>query len=155
MIPKGFNSTNWRHNVTRKMSKKNGTKRKIKQNFVRCIVYQQCIIKCCTRKLNKTIEKVFMENWLVRLFRQKMIISEVERLVHYFIKGRWMPIFLVIISKCLEKFLFIVKDHVYIIKCFTQMERNSLRPSLRTIGRLLVWPSPIATRTPFKSTIKW
>jgi hypothetical protein len=30
--------------------------------YVRCIVYYQGIIKCRTRKLNKAIEKVFMEN---------------------------------------------------------------------------------------------
>jgi hypothetical protein len=59
------------------MSLKNGTKRKIKQNFVRCIVYQQGVIKCCTKKLNKAIDKVFRENWLVR-FLKKVIISEVE-----------------------------------------------------------------------------
>jgi len=45
-----------------KCHKKDGTKRKIKQNLVRCIVYYQGIIKCRTRKLNKAIEKVFMEN---------------------------------------------------------------------------------------------
>jgi hypothetical protein len=33
--------------------------------------------------LNKEIEKVFMENWLVQLFKQEVIISKVERLVHY------------------------------------------------------------------------
>jgi hypothetical protein len=85
---KWFGTSNKHHNATHKMFQKNGTKRKIKQNFVRCIVYQQGIIKCCTKKLNKGIKKVFMENWLVWFLRQKVIIFEAERLVHYSIKRK-------------------------------------------------------------------
>jgi hypothetical protein len=44
------------------MSQKNGTKKRIKQTLVKCIIYQQGILKRPTKKLNKKIEKVFMEN---------------------------------------------------------------------------------------------
>jgi hypothetical protein len=55
--------------------KKDGTKRRIKQTLMKHITYQQGILKCHTKKLNKEIEKVFMENWFVRLFKQEVIIS--------------------------------------------------------------------------------
>jgi hypothetical protein len=70
-----------------KCPKKDGTKRKIKQTLVRHFVYQQSIFKHCTKKLNKEIEKVFMENWFVQLLKQEVIIYEVEQLVHY--PRRW------------------------------------------------------------------
>jgi hypothetical protein len=45
---------------------------------VRCIIYQEGILKRHTKKLNKKIKKVFMENWLVWLFGQEVIIFEAE-----------------------------------------------------------------------------
>jgi hypothetical protein len=60
------------------MFQKDSIKRKIKQTFVKHIIYQQGILKRHTGKLNKEIEKVFMENWLVWPFRQEVIIFEVE-----------------------------------------------------------------------------
>ncbi len=60
---------------------------------------------------------------------------------------RLILVFLVIISKCLEKFLFITEDHVYIVNFLHKMERNSFRTSLKTTMQVLIWPSPIATRT--------
>jgi hypothetical protein len=87
------------------MSQKNGTKRRMKQTLVKCIIYQQGIFKCCTKKLNKKIEKVFMENWLVELFKQEVMIYKVEQLVHN--PKRWkISFFSSIISKCFEFFPF-------------------------------------------------
>ncbi len=60
-----------------------------------------------------------------------------------------------IMSKCFKTFLFIVNDHMYIMNFFTQMKRNFLKLGFKTIGRDLIWPSPVTRRTPFKSKIKW
>ncbi len=62
--------------------------------------------------------------------------------------GRWTPIFLVIISNYLKKFLFIAKDHMYSVTFFTQANNNSLRPSLKTTRKVLIWFSLVTTRTP-------
>jgi len=68
---------------------------------------------------------------------------------------RWTPILSLITSKCLEKFLLIAKDHMYVVNFVAQLERNSFNPCCKIIDWDLVGPSPVATNTPFKSKIKW
>ncbi len=65
------------------------------------------------------------------------------------------PILSLITSKCLEKFLLITEDHMYIVNFVAQLERNSFNPSCKIIDQFLVGHSPIATNIPFESKIKW
>ncbi len=63
--------------------KENGTKKKVKHILVRHVIYKQCISLICTQEHIEKIIQVFMENRLVRLFREEMFIFEAKRLVYY------------------------------------------------------------------------
>jgi len=117
--------------------------------------------------ITKVFSKVVPRNWTKnsRRFLWKIGLSGLLGKKWSFLKQsywsiilknkRRLLVFSMVISKCFEKFFFIVEDLMYAVNFFTQVEKNSLRPGLRTIGRVLIWPSPIATRTPFRSKIKW
>jgi hypothetical protein len=72
-----------------------------------------------------------------------------------FENSRWTPILSLIIFKCLEKFLLIVKDHMYTVNFVAQVERNSFNLGCKITSWNLVGPSLVTTSIPFKSKIKW
>jgi hypothetical protein len=117
--------------------------------------------------ISKVFSNIVLRNWTKksRRFLWKIGLSGLLNKKWSFLKQidwstilvdkRWTSVFSTMISKCFKKFLFITKDHMYTINVFTQAEQNSLMPSLRTTSWVLVWPSFIATRTPFRLKIKW